>query len=169
MASAATFPVTVEEPRPSSFDHPILDIFDAPSRLGESSRLLALNAAASTSRPARPSSTHTPSRRPPVQPLPAPILLDGPARPRGMSFVSFRNHRPRTADASRSLDMGDVSLPPPVLFDGPSRLRPYVHGCSRGRFGSTHWAMSTTPLMLAVAAAAVLFGIDIEPRARSVE
>ncbi len=131
MLSAATFPV--EEPQ---VHLPILDIFDAPSRLGEAGKLLTLHAAASSSRPARPLSTF--SRRSAVKPLPAPVVLDGPARPRGMAFVSFRQFRPRPVGASRS-DASEAGararalptpLPSPILFDGPSRLRPYCRGGS---------------------------------------
>ncbi|KAI0767483.1 hypothetical protein C8Q74DRAFT_1203301 [Fomes fomentarius] len=164
MLSAATFPV--EEPQAPSLHLPILDIFDAPSRLGEAGKLLALHAAASSSRPARPLGTF--SRRSAVKPLPAPVVLDGPARPRGMAFVSFRQFRPRPVGASRR-DASEAGararplptpLPSPMLFDGPSRLRPYCRG---GSSSSAAYAMSATPLMLAIAAAALLFGVDVAP------
>ncbi|KAI0708633.1 hypothetical protein C8Q76DRAFT_799873 [Earliella scabrosa] len=157
--SAASFAVD-EEQSSSAFDLNIIDIFDAPARLGESSRLLALNAAASSSRQARPLSTSAASQRPAVKPLPTPVLFDGPARPRGMSFVSFRLFRPRPVSTS-SVGRSPPPMPPPTLFDGPSQLRPYIHGDPRSRSISASFAMSLTPLILAAAAAATLFGIDV--------
>ena len=129
--SAAALPV--EHPHTPSFSLPILDIFDAPARLGESSRLLVLNAAAASTRSSRSISTQASTRRSGVKPLPAPILLDGPARPRGMAYISFRAHRARPVHAPGPAPHSlPAPLPPPVLFDGPSQLRPYVRGARRG-------------------------------------
>ncbi|RPD76011.1 hypothetical protein L226DRAFT_394674 [Lentinus tigrinus ALCF2SS1-7] len=186
--SAAALPV--EHPHTPSFNVPILDIFDAPARLGESSRLLVLNAAAASSRPARSLSTQASSRRPGVKPLPAPIVLEGPARPRGMAYISFRAHRPRPIVEPRSLP---ARLPPPILFDGPSQLRPYVRGARRssgsvsliafrpallwdGMDGGANGDLSyqtsmlmksVAPLFLAASAAVVLFSIDLEAQSGS--
>ncbi|TFK81821.1 hypothetical protein K466DRAFT_591004 [Polyporus arcularius HHB13444] len=169
MLSAAV----VGHPHTPSFNLPILDIFDAPSRLGESSRLLVLNAAAASSRPVRSLSTQASRRRPTVKPLPAPTLLDGPARPRGMAYISFRAHRPRPVHPSSTDASGVTSrilpapLPPPLLFDGPSELRPYVRGARRSSDTSSSLARTATPLVVAIATAVVLFGIDVEPQSRT--
>ncbi|KAI0719838.1 hypothetical protein C8T65DRAFT_568767 [Cerioporus squamosus] len=168
MLSAAALPI--EHAHTPSFSLPILDIFDAPARLGESSRLLVQNAAAASSRPPRSISTQAWSRRPAVKPLPAPTLLDGPARPRGMAYISFRAHRPRPVHASSNDASGVAArtlpapLPPPLLFEGPSQLRPYVRGARRSSDSASSVVKTATPLVLALAAAVVLFGIDVEPQ-----
>lgn len=126
----------------------IFDIFDAPSRLGESSKMLARvatsrTAARPTPPPERPSSCT-------VKPLPAPIIYDGPARP---SHVFNTQHiRLVHMQAPSSIESkGSVStLPPPVVFDGPSRLRPYHRG------GSQEESSSPTTLLLAAGAAGTL-------------
>ncbi|KAI1792800.1 hypothetical protein LXA43DRAFT_316762 [Ganoderma leucocontextum] len=170
MTSAAAFPV--EEAHSPSFDLNILDIFDAPSRLGESSRLLVSNAATSSSiRRARPSSTQASSYRGAIQPLPAPVILDGPARPRHAPFVSFRVYGVRSAaGARRSASSGVWSppapLPPPIVFDGPSQLRPYARGGARWNANSSSsLAMSAAPIVLALAAGVALFAVDVTPAA----
>ena len=145
MSSIAAYPV--EEPHSPSFDLNILDIFDAPSRLGESSRLLVSNAAAS--------STIRRARRPPqashythtIKPLPEPVVLDGPARPRNAPFVSFRAFG-NTAGPRRNVSTSTgvwsppAPLPPPILFDGPSQLRPYHRGGAGWNGYSVSWTIS---------------------------
>ncbi|KAI0342512.1 hypothetical protein BDW22DRAFT_1305324, partial [Trametopsis cervina] len=112
----------------------IFDIFDAPHRLGESSKLLS-HAASKGSASGRTerliSSAATMSRH--VSPLPNPILFDGPARPAHLSHGTLRarrthSHAPSTAQSSQREPVSP--LPPPITFDGPSRLRPYVRGGS---------------------------------------
>ena len=188
MISAAALPA--HEVHPTPLDLNILDIFDAPARLGESSKLLARAAAASrraiSTAAVRPAAPRAGSRRVAVKPLPAPTMLDGPARPRSMSFVSFRRfNQPRPAVPGASVRPLPEPLPSPILFDGPSQLRPYVRGGSPG--GSvgclivfrargpitdhrgchpqaSSLAKSAMPLALALAAAVVIFGVDVAPQ-----
>jgi len=133
----------------SAIDLQIFDIFDAPSRLGESSKLLArASSLASGSRVERaPSSTAASTTH--VLPLPNPIVFDGPARPKHLSHGSLRARQTHThALSSPTLTPREpVSpLPPPIMFDGPSRLRPYVRG------GSSEESNFSPTSMLAVAA-----------------
>ncbi|KAM5545966.1 hypothetical protein V8D89_000092 [Ganoderma adspersum] len=170
MSSIAAYPV--EEPHAPSFDLNILDIFDAPSRLGESSRLLVSNAAASsTIRRARlptQASHHTHT----VKPLPEPVILDGPARPRNAPFVSFRVFGNtvgprRNVSTSSGAWSPPAPLPPPILFDGPSQLRPYHRGGARWNgYSPSSLAMSAAPIVLALAAGVALFAVDVTPAAQ---
>ncbi|PIL28968.1 hypothetical protein GSI_09015 [Ganoderma sinense ZZ0214-1] len=164
MSSVAAYPI--EEPNSPSFDLNILDIFDAPSRLGESSRLLVSNAAASsTIRRARLPTQVSPHRHV-VKPLPEPVVLDGPARPRHAPFVSFRafnNAVPRrNVNVSSGAWSPPAPLPTPILFDGPSQLRPYTRGGARwNRYSPSSLAMSAAPIVLALAAGVALFAVDV--------
>ncbi len=114
-------------------DIQIFDIFDAPSRLGESSKLLARAAGVRTvaNHPARTMATSAvdrPSSTCYIKPLPSPILYDGPARPKHLAHGSHRARRAHSHAISGSLSQNDDSpftLPSPIVFDGPSRLRPY--------------------------------------------
>ncbi|OBZ76500.1 hypothetical protein A0H81_03162 [Grifola frondosa] len=143
MVTAAALPFPTEEPQPI-FDFHFLDIFDVPSKLGESSKLLAQSASARTtqSRPARQLTTQAVQKRPTVKPLPAPIFFEGPARPR---------------EEPSALP---TPLPAVELFDGPSRLRPYAHGGSRG--SSTSRALPVMLLLLGLSGGVVLFGVDYQ-------
>nr|VWP01965.1 Uncharacterized protein [Ganoderma boninense] len=168
MSSVAAYPI--EAPNSPSFDLNILDIFDAPNRLGESSRLLVSNAAASsTVRHARPP-TQVARHQHTMKPLPEPVVLDGPARPRNIHFVSFRgfsNAGPRW-NVSSGARSPPVPLPTPILFDGPSQLRPYTHGRARwNRNSPSSLAMSAAPIVLALAAGVALFAIDVTSEAPS--
>lgn len=116
----------------------IFDIFDAPSRLGESSRLLARasSSRASSARSERTMSTtsdHSSAIRY-VKPLPAPVLYDGPARPGHLAHGGLRARRAHShafSGAASHEKQLSSSLPPPVIFDGPSRLRPYCRETSQ--------------------------------------
>ena len=125
-----------------TFDLQIFDIFDAPSRLGESnlSKMLRREKSTSASQASTSakSTLHTlaqPERVPrrTVKPLPAPVTYDGPARPKHMSMMAHRSspssgHRHRAHSAERvsyESQSYPSSLPPPITFDGPSRPRPY--------------------------------------------
>lgn len=134
MRTASAASLTPEDEAP--LDIHIFDIFDAPSRLGESSKLLsrastarAATAAASTSRSAnvrseRPRGAHT------IEPLPAPVMFDGPATHKHLSFCAYGTqyeHSHNMTSSSPSTERRILStLPPPVIFDGPSQLRPYA-------------------------------------------
>ncbi|KAH9928000.1 uncharacterized protein BXZ73DRAFT_78442 [Epithele typhae] len=122
---------------------PIFDIFDAPARLGESSKLLARAAFSTIARrtvprpasPRRPAPRPLPQRRSSTAPR-APALAQCPRRPL------------------------PAPLPPTEVFDGPSRLRPYGRGGARSGPGS---AFAFAPLAAALAGAAVIFGVDVSP------
>ncbi|EJF56706.1 hypothetical protein DICSQDRAFT_157771 [Dichomitus squalens LYAD-421 SS1] len=165
MVSAAASPIDGSQSR--SIGMNIFDIFDAPSRLGESSRLLVANAAASAAtHSARPFTMQASAQGHVVKPLPPPILLDGPARPRHRPFVSFRAFgvRAKAPVTSRVAPSGvetlAAPLPSPIIFDGPSRLRPYVRRGARGNGYSTALVKSATPMALALVAGVALFVID---------
>ncbi|TCD63649.1 hypothetical protein EIP91_005129 [Steccherinum ochraceum] len=120
---------------PSAFDIQIFDIFDAPSRLGESSKLLRRESApAQTAQSVRSihSSARTERVARKIQPLPTAVLYDGPARPKHLSMIAYR--APRCSSPRSGTEEGHRGhtlpspLPPPVMFDGPSRLRPYARG-----------------------------------------
>ena len=121
-------------------DIQIFDIFDAPSRLGESSKLLRQSSAAraSTARADRTMSTRSssPSARRHFKPLPAPILYDGPACPPHGAHLAYGGLTARNAHSYASSEASPdenllSSLPPPVVFDGPSRLKRYGRDTSR--------------------------------------
>ena len=120
MSTAALSPAESRTP----IDLPIFDIFDAPSRLGESSKMLVRCAARRVERAvALPTDRSVPAR-PVVAPLPAPVLYDGPARPSSHPPHAARIRRMHS-QAQRPAD-AVCALPPPEVFDGPSRLRPYL-------------------------------------------
>jgi hypothetical protein len=119
-SSAMALPL---EDRPA-VDLPIFDIFDAPSRLGESSRMLAQAVASRAERTCVPP-TNRVQPAPVVQALPAPVIYDGPARPKGL--LGGPRIRQIHSQAQHAEPRDQIrTLPPPVMFDGPSRLRPYV-------------------------------------------
>lgn len=138
MNTASAYALDAQAP----IDIQIFDIFDAPSRLGESSKMLRRSSAARTApvRTERAVNTATPegqsSRRNYVKPLPAPILYDGPARPPHVmaSRLRARNAHSLALAAGKSHEERVAStLPPPQVFEGPSRLRPYGRGTSDGQ------------------------------------
>ncbi|PCH36875.1 hypothetical protein WOLCODRAFT_28809 [Wolfiporia cocos MD-104 SS10] len=119
MATASSALPLEEEHQAPAF-HQIIDIFDAPSRLGESSKLLMKSSSARmrTSRPARPaSSAPIQNGSTAVQPLPTPIIFDGPARFHPTGATLIRSQSTAAANHARH------ALPAPETFDGPSRLR----------------------------------------------
>lgn len=126
--SAMTLPL---EDQPT-IDLQIFDIFDAPSRLGESSKMLAKAAAlASSSRAERAMSSTASTSVRHITPLPAPILFDGPASPRHIAHGGLLARRTHTnAPTNMSPREPPSPMPQPLLFDGPSKLRPYVRGGS---------------------------------------
>lgn len=123
MSAAA---MTLPQEDHAAMDLHIFDIFDAPSRLGESSKMLARAAASRAERTIRQSADSSASTRPTVQPLPAPVTYDGPARPSSYAYAprirQIHSQAPTVSEARDSVS----ALPPPEVFDGPSRLRPYL-------------------------------------------
>jgi hypothetical protein len=140
-ASLAAFPV---EASGESISIPqILDIFDAPARLGESSRIHQAIARASSPVERSPRAV---AARPPPSRLPSPVLFDRPAQPRDMyrstyfgeqeystSSSTLMSPRPRTAvmaptrsrSSSSSSIVSSLSEANVEMFDGPSRRMPY--------------------------------------------
>ncbi|THH30495.1 hypothetical protein EUX98_g3703 [Antrodiella citrinella] len=135
----------------SPFDMHIFDIFDAPSRLGESSKLLRAkeNASSPHSSASAARSIHSSARteRPfrTIKPLPAPILFEGPARPKRMSMTAYRAPARRVQEANTL----PLPLPAPVMFDGPSRLRPYARSGASSRTSAGN-ASSASPSQFAL-------------------
>ncbi|KAK7683711.1 hypothetical protein QCA50_013087 [Cerrena zonata] len=163
--SLATVQCEVEDDN-SPLNFQIFDIFDAPSRLGESSRLLthSMSTPSSSSAPSRPhpiNSFRNPSSRR-IEPLPAPIIFDGPARPRHLAMMSYRVSRNRSSFDESSKTSREISrLPDPIIFDGPSRLRPYVRGDD-----SQSSTPSTLMLLIGAAGAVALAGYSSSDQSR---
>ncbi|CAL1710007.1 unnamed protein product [Somion occarium] len=145
----------------SPFDLQIFDIFDAPSRLGESSKILAGSRPSPSSSFLSPRPLSSSARRRAsshrIDPLPAPIIFDGPAQPRHIAMMSYRvgRTRPSSTDASHTSRTVPL-LPEPVIFDGPSQLRSRSRGSSTGN-GSRSDSSSPTLMLLLGAAGAVVF------------
>ncbi|KAI0787001.1 hypothetical protein C8Q75DRAFT_808077 [Abortiporus biennis] len=130
----------------------IFDIFDAPSRLGESSKLLTLSISCQNS-PIYPSPSSPPHSSSPkkinsrhIEPLPPPIIFDGPAR---LKFSGYRSSRTMSSSARVSKEPvqffdGPYTLPPPDIYDGPSQLRPYGGYASTSSSGLARDTMTTT-------------------------
>ncbi|KAF9556837.1 hypothetical protein CPC08DRAFT_820238 [Agrocybe pediades] len=121
---------------------PIFDIFDAPTRLAESSEFIRSKYASKSKAPAKPvvvsaqAPTTPPSRTMP-SPLPAPIIFDGPARPKNEAFAFQRRmrdaglapspHPRRTPNQIPSARAYSSSEPAVQLFDGPAKITRYHH------------------------------------------
>ena len=120
---------------------PIFDIFDAPTRLAESSQFIR-EKYRSGSRPAVPQAPEMsvfgahPSRTLPTS-LPDPIIFDGPARPKNAAWA-FRSRlrqasiiAPATAAPTRltrpSSRSFSSSEPYVEMFDGPAKITRYHH------------------------------------------
>lgn len=123
--TSAAMSLSLEERTP--IELPIFDIFDAPSRLGESSKMLAQAATSRVEPNVRQSVNRTASSsRPAVQPLPPPVMYDGPARPSSLGYgPRIRRIHSHATPSSEARGSASV-LPSPEVFDGPSRLRPYL-------------------------------------------
>ncbi|KXN88419.1 hypothetical protein AN958_07325 [Leucoagaricus sp. SymC.cos] len=141
--SRATLQVTVAfaaaEPEEITLA-PIFDIFDAPSRLEEHSKLIRSSAQPRRLTPeeAESSTKYTALPRPPPSTLPAPVMFDGPARPRNLPLAFQRRveQAPSSAPAStrQTRQHHTPSVPPTTsseplieLFEGPARLSRYSH------------------------------------------
>lgn len=127
MATAsAELPMEEEEQLPNF--HQILDIFDAPARLGESSKLLARSPSVRRAAPSVDAALARKRNVGHVQPLPTPIIFDGPTRPR---VAKTSLNASRAHSASSIAGRSPLSLPLPETFEGPSRLRPNNQGAFR--------------------------------------
>lgn len=111
----------VASPAASTHHGPILDIFDAPVRLG--SYRPALERRTPTSRPLMPTPRVAPL------PLPPPILFDGPAQPHNLPLQlqgQRRSSRPRAQKPHLSTPQPTTHMktsePLIQLFDGPARI-----------------------------------------------
>ncbi|KAH8102160.1 hypothetical protein BXZ70DRAFT_56814 [Cristinia sonorae] len=155
-----------QDDAPSAFDIQIFDIFDAPSRLGESSKLLRREHTSSHA-PSSARSIHSSAQKErasrTIRPLPAPITYDGPARPKHMSMMAYRaprNHSSSSmsAEVSSESQSSFTSLPPPVTFDGPSRLRPYPRTSSHSSGNAASASSSQSALLIGGAGLALYAG-----------
>lgn len=119
---------------------PIFDIFDVPSRLGESTETIRSNRR--QPQDAESSATlYSPTLpRPPPTSLPAPIIFDGPARPRNLPLAFQRrveqalssvpaSTRQMRRHHTPSLPSGS-SEPSIEMFEGPARITRYSHRSS---------------------------------------
>ena len=133
MGTAAAGALPLEE---QPIEIQIFDIFDAPSRLGESSKMLAQTLPTRT--PTRSDRVMSSATDRPgvnyVKPLPAPIMYDGPAQP-GRLPGGYRAQRSMSGAAASDKAVV-TSLPPPIVFDGPSKLRPYGRDVSGQSVGT---------------------------------
>ncbi|EKM57106.1 uncharacterized protein PHACADRAFT_254669 [Phanerochaete carnosa HHB-10118-sp] len=163
--STAAMALPLEEP--STIDLPIFDIFDAPSRLGESSKMLAEAARSRPERVASRAVERDGPARATVKSLPPPTIYDGPARPRGLALgPRVRGMHSRAMHTSEARELPSA-LPPPELFDGPSRLRPYT----RDRISSDDSVSFATLLVGAAAAGTLAYTAwsKVEERAEQVK
>ncbi|KAJ7291926.1 hypothetical protein C8J57DRAFT_951864, partial [Mycena rebaudengoi] len=97
---------------------PIFDIFDVPSRLRESSAF-----SVKQGKPRTPTTFSGRSFNPMrPAPLPAPIVFDGPARPRVRPVVLHNQHKQPTSSSHKG-SCAPILRSEPVLtmFDGPAR------------------------------------------------
>lgn len=121
---------------------PIFDIFDVPSRLGQNTELIR----STTYTQRRPQEAEVPVKfdsslpRPPPSTLPAPIIFDGPARPRNLPLAFQRRVEQalRSAPASTRQTRrhhtpsvsSNASEPLIEMFEGPARITRYSHRSS---------------------------------------
>jgi hypothetical protein len=129
---------------------PIFDIFDVPSRLGQSTQFIQ----STKSRPRRSADKDVSKNidsslpRPPPSTLPPPIIFDGPACPRNSPLLSIKQRvdeapSPKHASIRQSSTHSTPFLPHDAssalveVFDGPARLRPFYHKTSKPRKVST--------------------------------
>ncbi|KAH9474581.1 hypothetical protein JR316_0013043 [Psilocybe cubensis] len=118
---------------------PIFDIFDAPTRLSESSEFIRDKYKTVTKAKATPQTPTTEwsagSSRSSPTPLPSPIVFDGPARPKNEALAFQRRMRdaglapqphPRRAQASSARTFSS-SEPLVQMFEGPARITRYHH------------------------------------------
>ncbi|KIJ63559.1 hypothetical protein HYDPIDRAFT_29354 [Hydnomerulius pinastri MD-312] len=126
----------------------IFDIFDAPVRLGESSRQLGRSQTVASAARAEPQSSGSMSRNIYSEAmespwtLPPPITFDGPARPAHLSPSALERRRRLRQNlplsARRTLGPSSVSFaaftsqsdPLHEVFDGPSRITRYKYPSS---------------------------------------
>lgn len=122
---------------------PIFDIFDAPSRLGESASFIRSKTQTQRQKQDADDSViiSTSLPRPPPSSLPPPIIFDGPARPRNLPLAFQRRveqalstvpistrqtRRHHTPSLSHS-----ASEPLTIeMFEGPARITRYSHRSS---------------------------------------
>lgn len=139
----------------STADVQIFDIFDAPSRLGESSKLLGLPSSNTKQSPS-PSpdrtnhrhsigdATPTPTQsKHSVPSTPEVMTFDGPAGSRRVYSTrigaTYRQSSRSTAAREAGIEAAS-SLPPPLVFDGPSGFRPYYASSSSNLNGAAQGA-----------------------------
>lgn len=143
LAFSSITPIAVPQIPEGIILQPILDIFDAPIGLGESSEFIRSkysstpNSHTQVQSKAAELPSPSSSRLLPA-PLPPPILFDGPARPKNWALIKQRrlldrglppsSQLRRTAHhATLSAHPFSSSEPSVQLFDGPARVMTYHH------------------------------------------
>ncbi|XP_006455182.1 hypothetical protein AGABI2DRAFT_194835, partial [Agaricus bisporus var. bisporus H97] len=123
---------------------PIFDIFDAPSRLGQSRELIQ-STTNGLRRPAKKENSENDDfslPRPPPSSLPPPIIFDGPAYPKSLPLIALQRRVDdafivKPTSARRSRPHHSPFLPHGAsetlveMFDGPARLTRFSRGTSR--------------------------------------
>ncbi|KAF8153000.1 hypothetical protein B0H34DRAFT_800263 [Crassisporium funariophilum] len=135
---------------------PIFDIFDAPTRLAESSQFIRdkykTSSKVASDAPSSSSSVFVaPQPRPLPTSLPAPIVFDGPARPKN-GALAFRSRMrqagvvaPSTARQHHTPPARHFSTSEPLVqvFEGPAKITRYQHHPSgENRQNSTKYLMA---------------------------
>ncbi|PPQ71240.1 hypothetical protein CVT26_010982 [Gymnopilus dilepis] len=124
---------------------PIFDIFDAPTRLAESSEFIRAKYKTPTKAEKVPTQASL-SPPPPIAPtpLPPPTIFDGPARPRN-EVLAYRRRmrdsglaptlppRPKPTPAARPFSSSEPLV---QMFEGPARITRYNHQPSGNKEGS---------------------------------
>ncbi|KAF9484082.1 hypothetical protein BDN70DRAFT_928678 [Pholiota conissans] len=152
---------------------PIFDIFDAPTRLAESSAFIR-NAHAKTSTSSSSVSTKPSSARSTLAPLPQPILFDGPARPQNaaLAFQSRLRDAGLRAPSSPSRASKNTAPTRPFssseplvqLFDGPARITRYHHQPSGSSANQQNSAKYVAALGVVGAVGYATLAMDTEGR-----
>lgn len=140
--SRATLLQALPAPEPEEITlAPIFDIFDVSPRLGENSKRVRSTPTRRQQQEAELSAKFTSSLpRPPPSTLPAPIMFDGPARPRNLPLAFQRrveqalNSAPASTRQTRRhhTPATQPTIPEPLIemFEGPARLTRYSHRSS---------------------------------------
>ncbi|EGO26841.1 hypothetical protein SERLADRAFT_436669 [Serpula lacrymans var. lacrymans S7.9] len=146
-ASALSSAATAEEYEALTLP-PIFDIFDAPTRLGESSKQLgrtssapcaaAIGATQRSGEKSRNTSIDVSNTVSPFS-LPPPLVFDGPARPPHLMHLALEKRRklrqrlsPSLSRTTHTPSISYTPSPEPLLeiFDGPSRITRYKYPTS---------------------------------------
>lgn len=115
---------------------PMFDVFDAPPRLCGCTQIHSMTDIRRQQQQTEISPDFDPSLpRPPPSILPAPIIFDGPARPRNLPHKFQRRVPPTLSSVPGQSRRHHVPSEPSIeIFEGPARLTRHSHHFS-GRYG----------------------------------